>query len=67
MEHFRLCTSEIAHLSDGEVKVYRSMGEGKILGLIAIAYEHCLGRVAYQLGINTLKCKLIGGEDREIR
>ena len=67
MEHFRLCTSEIAHLADGEVKVYWSMGEGRILGLIAIAYEHCFGKMGHRLGINTMTCNLIGGEAHDVR
>ncbi len=67
MEHFRLCTSETAHLADGEVKVYWSRGEGRILGLIAIAYEHCFGKIAHRLGVNTLTCNLIGGEAHDVR
>lgn len=67
MHHFQLCTFETAHLADGEVKVYLSMGEGRILGLIAIAYEHCFGKIGHRLGVNTRTCRLIGGEEHDIR
>ena len=67
MHHFQLCTFETAHLADGEVKVYWSRGEGRILGLIAIAYEHCFGKIAHRLGVNTLTCNLIGGEAHDVR
>ena len=67
MHHFQLCTFETAHLADGEVKVYWSMGEGRILGLIAIAYEHCFGKMGHRLGVNTMTCRLIGGEEHDIR
>ncbi len=67
MQTFRLCTSETAHLADGEVTVYWSMGEGRILGLIAIAYEHCFGKIRHRLGISTMTCRLIGGEAHDVR
>lgn len=67
MHHFRLCTFETAHLADGEVKVYSSNGAGMILGLIAIAYEYCFGKAAYRLSVDPYTCRLIGGEDHDIR
>ena len=67
MENYGLCTSETAHLADGEVKVYSSIGAGMILGLLAIAYEYCFGKAAYRLSVDPYTCRLIGGEDHDIR
>jgi hypothetical protein len=67
MEHFRFCTSETAHLADGEVRVYSSMGSGMLLGLIAIAYELRFGKTAYRHSFAPYACRLIGGEEHDIR
>lgn len=64
MKEFSLCDSETAHLADGDTEVYRSYGEGRILGLIALAYEHRYGKNAHWLGMNTGVCGLIGGDER---
>lgn len=64
MKRFGFCTSETAHLADGDCEVYLSHGEGRILGMIALAYEHCFGRMAHELGMNTRMCRLIGGEGK---
>ena len=64
MKEFSLCDSETAHLADGDAEVYRSYGEGRILGLIALAYEHRYGKNAHWLGMNTGVCGLIGGDEQ---
>ena len=63
MKSFRFCESETAHLADGDMEVYRSLGAGRILGLIALAYEHCCGKTAHWIGMNTGMCRLIGGDE----
>ncbi len=37
---FGLCSKEKAHLVSGEIDIYNSTGEGNILTLITLAYEH---------------------------
>lgn len=57
---FGLCTKVTAHLLSGDVDVYESFGEGNILSLITLAYEHrCEGK-RYYYNFNG-RCKMIGG------
>lgn len=62
MKEFSLCDSETAHLADGDMEIYRSFGEGRILGLIALACEHRFGKTAHWIGSNSGMCRLIGGD-----
>ncbi len=64
-----ICAEETAHLLSGEIDIYNSMGEGNILALITLAYEHrnqCFSKV-YDYNRNE-GCKMIrgnGGEGNE--
>ena len=63
MEKYRFCSSEMAHLGDGDVRIYRSEGEGCILAVIVLAYEQQFGERTYELAMNPSVCKLIGGDE----
>lgn len=56
-----LCMRRTAHFVSGDSVIYKSYGDGNILTLITLAYEHMCGENAYyyRLGGN---CKMIGGE-----
>ncbi len=56
-----LCTKVTAHLRTGEINVYECLGDGKILTLITLAYEHMCGKQTYNYNYNG-RCKMIGGE-----
>ena len=43
----KLCTKETAHLMEGEKNLYVSWGDGKIMSLIALAFEHMTGHESY--------------------
>ncbi len=43
----KLCTKEVAHLVEGEKNLYVSWGDGKIMSLIALAFEHMTGHESY--------------------
>lgn len=57
------CHWVIAHLAEGEVKVYECRGDGIVLSLIAIAFEIMCGRQSYDYNFNG-GCKMIGGKIR---
>lgn len=54
------CRQMIAHLDEGEVKVYECFGDGILLSLICLAYEKMCGREAYNY-CNLRGCKMIKG------
>lgn len=56
-----VCSKVNAHLKDGEVTLYESLGDGLILSLISIAYERMCGKNAYEYNYNE-SCKMIGGK-----
>lgn len=56
-----LCVKVTAHLMSGETEIYESFGEGNILSLITLAYEHMCGRKCYNYNFNG-RCKMIGGK-----
>jgi len=55
------CSSAIAHLSEGTVKVYECFGDGVILSILSLAYEKMCGKSSYEY-YNGEKCKMIGGK-----
>lgn len=55
------CSSVIAHITEGKVKVYECCGDGIILSLITIAFEKMCGRKSYDYCFND-GCKMIGGK-----
>ena len=55
------CSSAIAHLSEGTVKVYECFGDGILLSLISLAFERMCGRRAYEFNYSG-RCKMIGGK-----
>lgn len=55
------CRLVIAHLAEGEAKIYECFGDGIILSLITLAYEHMCGRKAYSYDLSN-GCKMIGGK-----
>ncbi len=57
------CRWVMAHLTEGEAKVYECSGDGMILSLIALAFEWMCGTKAYDYCYRE-KCKMIGGETR---
>ncbi len=59
-EKFGLCFKTIAHMVSGELKVYESFGEGNILSLVTLAYEHTCGDRVYSFNF-TDSCSMIGG------
>lgn len=58
------CYCNIAHLADGEVKIYKCYGDGMILSLITLAFEKMCGRKLYDYNFNG-GCKMIGGKRDE--
>lgn len=54
------CRWVMAHLTEGEAKVYECLGDGMILSLITLAFEWMCGTKAYDYCYNE-KCKMIGG------
>ena len=56
-----LCVKATAHLATGETTVYESFGDGNILSLITLAYEHMCGSKGYNYNFNG-RCKMIGGK-----
>ncbi len=57
---FGTCRQMVAHLDEGEVKVYESFGDGILLSLISLTYEKMCGREAYDY-CNVRSCKMIKG------
>ena len=55
-----LCIKQTAHMKDGELDVYSSSGEGRILFLIALACEHTCGVSGNDYAFGG-PAKLIGG------
>ena len=55
-----LCVKVTAHLLSGEMAIYESLGDGNILSLITLAYEHMCGKRGYNYNYNG-KCKMIRG------
>ena len=55
------CSSLMAHLIEGDVKVYECFGDGIILSLITLAFERMCGRESYEYNFNG-RCKMIGGK-----
>ncbi len=60
---FGLCSKEKAHLVSGEIDIYNSTGEGNILTLITLAYEHLhqCGQKGYDYYRGN-SCKMIKSE-----
>lgn len=54
------CHWVTAHLTEGEVRVYESKGDGLILSLISLAFERMCGSPSYDYNYNG-SCKMIGG------
>lgn len=57
------CRWVMAHLTEGEAKVYECLGDGMILSLITLAFEWMCGTKAYDY-CYVEKCKMIGGETK---
>ena len=55
------CSAAVAHLAGGEVKMYKTLGDGMILALISLAFERTCGGGAWGYNFRG-KCKMIGGE-----
>ena len=55
------CGWLMAHLTDGEIKVYECYGDGIILSLISLAFEKMCGRNYYSYSYNG-NCHMIGGK-----
>lgn len=55
---YELCVKSTAHLVSGEIAVYESAGNGNILSLITLAYEHICGKKAYDYN-SSYGCKMI--------
>ncbi|MBO5220882.1 MAG: helix-turn-helix transcriptional regulator [Clostridia bacterium] len=55
------CGWVMAHLSEGEIKVYECFGDGIILSLISLAYEKMCGRNYNNYSYNG-NCHMIGGK-----
>ncbi len=55
---YNVCTKGTAHLVSGAVDLYESKGNGNILVLITLAYEHIYGKPSYQFFLNK-GCKMI--------
>ena len=55
------CHCVMAHLIEGDVKVYECFGDGIILSLITLAFERMCGRESYEYNFNG-RCKMIGGK-----
>lgn len=55
------CHWVTAHLTEGEVRVYESFGDGIMLALLSLAFERMCGRQAYDYNFNG-RCKMIRGE-----
>ncbi len=58
---FGTCHWVMAHLAEGEVKIYECDGDGIILSLISLAFERMCGRPSYEYNFNG-RCKMIGGK-----
>jgi len=55
------CSSVVANLTSGEVKVYECHGDGIFLSAITLAYEKMCGKKRYGYNLNA-SCKMIGGK-----
>ncbi|MBQ7968738.1 MAG: helix-turn-helix transcriptional regulator [Clostridia bacterium] len=55
------CHRVMAHLTEGEVRVYECFGDGIVLSLISLAFERMCGRQSYAYNYNG-RCKMIGGK-----
>ena len=55
------CYCSTAHLTEGEIKIYKCYGDGMILSLITLAFEKMCGRKYYDYNFNG-GCKMIGGK-----
>ena len=55
------CSAAAAHLAGGEVKMYKTLGDGMILALISLAFERTCGGGVWGYNFRG-KCKMIGGE-----
>lgn len=60
----KLCTKDHAFLKDGERDIYASYGDGKIMSLITLAYEHMCGHEGYNYGYNG-PCRMITADTKE--
>ena len=61
---YAVCGCVTAHLTDGEIKVYKCFGDGVILSLISLAFERMCGTNSYNYCIGG-RCKMIGGKNNE--
>ena len=55
------CRWVMAHLTEGDVKVYECFGDGVVLSLVSLAFERMCGRQSYEYNFNG-RCKMIGGK-----
>lgn len=55
-----LCTKKTAHLKEGDVTVYASVGDGMILSIISLVYEKMCGQNSYNYAFQK-SSKMIGG------
>lgn len=60
----KLCRKEHAYLKDGERDIYESYGDGKILSLITLAYEHMCGHEGYNYSYGG-RCRMITADSAE--
>lgn len=55
------CGWDVAHLAEGEIKVYECFGDGIILSLISLAFEKMCGKNINNCAYNG-SCKMTGGK-----
>ena len=55
------CGRATAHLAEGKVQIYRSLGDGVILSMLTLAFEHVCGKHAYDYNLD-FNAKMILGE-----
>ena len=55
------CHWVVAHLAEGEVRVYECRGDGMMLALITLAFERMCGEQSFEYNLNG-RCKMIGGK-----
>ena len=55
------CNEATAHLAEGKIKIYQSLGDGIILSLLTLAFEQMCGKPAYAYNLH-FNAKMISGE-----
>ncbi len=60
--NYGLCQKSTAHLVSGDVEIYESYGDGNILSLITLAYEHIFGVNGYEYNYGHQDKMIEGGK-----